>query len=51
MARTIGFIGLGIMESAMARRLVDAGHRVTVTNRDLRKAGGGGLMIPIGRLH
>jgi 3-hydroxyisobutyrate dehydrogenase len=33
MARNVGWIGLGIMGSAMARRLVDAGHRVTVTNR------------------
>jgi 3-hydroxyisobutyrate dehydrogenase len=38
MARTIGFIGLGIMGRAMARRLVDAGHRVTVWNRDASKA-------------
>jgi 3-hydroxyisobutyrate dehydrogenase len=36
--RSIGFIGLGIMGSAMARRLVDAGHRVTVYNRDAKKA-------------
>src|SRR5262245_58017238 len=34
MARTVGFLGLGIMGRAMARRLVDAGHRVTVWNRD-----------------
>lgn len=38
MARTVGFIGLGIMGRAMARRLVDAGHRVTVWNRDPSKA-------------
>jgi 3-hydroxyisobutyrate dehydrogenase len=38
MARTVGFIGLGIMGRAMARRLVDAGHRVAVWNRDLSKA-------------
>jgi 3-hydroxyisobutyrate dehydrogenase len=38
MARNVGFIGLGIMGSAMARRLVDAKHRVTVYNRDASKA-------------
>jgi 3-hydroxyisobutyrate dehydrogenase len=38
MARIVGFIGLGIMGRAMARRLVDAGHRVTVWNRDASKA-------------
>ena len=38
MPRTVGFIGLGIMGRAMARRLVDAGHRVTVWNRDASKA-------------
>ncbi len=31
--RAIGFLGLGIMGAAMARRLVEAGHRVTVWNR------------------
>lgn len=35
----VGFIGLGIMGSAMARRLVDAGHPVAVWNRDAEKAG------------
>jgi 3-hydroxyisobutyrate dehydrogenase-like beta-hydroxyacid dehydrogenase len=30
---TIGFLGLGTMGSAMARRLVDAGHDVRVWNR------------------
>ena len=39
MPRSIGFIGLGIMGRAMARRLVDAGHRVAVWNRDPSKAG------------
>jgi 3-hydroxyisobutyrate dehydrogenase len=29
----IGFVGLGTMGAPMARRLVDAGHRVTVHNR------------------
>lgn len=38
MSRSVGFIGLGIMGRAMARRLVDAGHRVTVWNRDSAKA-------------
>jgi 3-hydroxyisobutyrate dehydrogenase len=38
MPRSIGFIGLGIMGRAMARRLVDAGHRVAVWNRDPSKA-------------
>lgn len=30
---TLGFLGLGAMGAAMARRLVDAGHPVTVWNR------------------
>ncbi len=38
MPRTVGFIGLGIMGSAMARRLVEAGHRVAVWNRTPSKA-------------
>lgn len=38
MTRSVGFLGLGIMGRAMARRLVDAGHRVTVWNRDPAKA-------------
>jgi 3-hydroxyisobutyrate dehydrogenase len=38
MARNIGFIGLGIMGRAMARRLLDAGHRLAVWNRDASKA-------------
>lgn len=38
MARSVGFLGLGIMGRAMARRLIDAGHRVTVWNRDASKA-------------
>lgn len=38
MPRRVGFIGLGIMGRAMARRLVDAGHRVAVWNRDRSKA-------------
>lgn len=33
----IGFIGLGIMGSAMARNLVKAGYDVTVWNRDRKK--------------
>lgn len=38
MTRTIGFIGLGIMGSAMAKRLLDAGHRLSVYNRTPEKA-------------
>jgi 3-hydroxyisobutyrate dehydrogenase len=38
MPRNVGFIGLGLMGRAMARRLIDAGHRVTVWNRDPAKA-------------
>lgn len=38
MKRSVAFLGLGIMGRAMARRLVDAGHRVTVWNRDASKA-------------
>jgi 3-hydroxyisobutyrate dehydrogenase len=37
MARRVGFIGLGIMGRAMARRLVEAGHHVAVWNRDATK--------------
>ncbi|MDQ2669193.1 MAG: NAD(P)-binding domain-containing protein, partial [Gemmatimonadota bacterium] len=36
---TIGFLGLGSMGSAMARRLVDAGHDVRVWNRSRAAAG------------
>jgi len=38
MPRTIGFLGLGIMGLSMAKRLVEAGHRVTVYNRTASKA-------------
>ncbi len=34
----VGFIGLGAMGSRMARRLVDAGHPVTVWNRTAERA-------------
>lgn len=34
----VGFVGLGQMGQAMARRLLDAGHEVSVWNRDGRKA-------------
>ena len=37
-ARRIGFLGLGYMGSRMARRLLDAHHRVTVFNRSADKA-------------
>ena len=33
MSEKIGFIGLGIMGSGMARNLVEKGHDVTVWNR------------------
>src|SRR5258706_9815069 len=33
MPRTVGFIGLGIMGFSMAKRLIEAGHKVTVYNR------------------
>src|SRR5882672_8342233 len=38
MARSVGFIGLGIMGLSMAKRLVEAGHQVTVYNRTASKA-------------
>ncbi|HZE97055.1 MAG TPA: NAD(P)-dependent oxidoreductase [Planctomycetota bacterium] len=38
MARSVGFIGLGIMGLSMAKRLVEAGHTVTVYNRTPAKA-------------
>jgi 3-hydroxyisobutyrate dehydrogenase-like beta-hydroxyacid dehydrogenase len=34
----IGFLGLGAMGHAMARRLLDAGHEITVFNRTASKA-------------
>src|SRR6266542_2242135 len=34
----LGFVGLGTMGSRMAKRLVDAGHRVTGYNRTKAKA-------------
>ncbi|MDH5506875.1 MAG: NAD(P)-dependent oxidoreductase [Anaerolineae bacterium] len=34
----LGFIGLGVMGSRMAKRLLDAGHHVTVHNRTKSKA-------------
>ncbi len=34
----IGFIGLGLMGQHMARRLLDAGHPLTVWNRTAEKA-------------
>lgn len=34
----VAFIGLGAMGSRMARRLLDAGHRVTVWNRTAQRA-------------
>ncbi|HLY10617.1 MAG TPA: NAD(P)-dependent oxidoreductase [Planctomycetota bacterium] len=39
MPRTIGFLGLGIMGLSMAKRLIGAGHAVTVYNRTASKAG------------
>src|SRR6516162_859862 len=38
MPRTIGFLGLGIMGLSMAKRLLEAGHKVTVHNRTASKA-------------
>lgn len=38
MPRSIGFIGLGIMGYSMAKRLLEAGHKVTVYNRTASKA-------------
>ena len=38
MAETIGFIGLGAMGGAMARRLLEAGHPLRVWNRSAAKA-------------
>ncbi len=34
----IAFLGLGAMGSLMAKNLINAGHKVTVWNRDLSKA-------------
>jgi 3-hydroxyisobutyrate dehydrogenase len=38
MPRSVGFIGLGIMGFSMAKRLIEAGHRLTVYNRTPSKA-------------
>lgn len=38
MPRAIGFIGLGIMGLSMAKRLIEAGHKVAVYNRTASKA-------------
>ncbi len=38
MARTIGFIGLGLMGRGMARTLIRKGHRVSLYNRTRAKA-------------
>jgi 3-hydroxyisobutyrate dehydrogenase-like beta-hydroxyacid dehydrogenase len=35
---SVGFVGLGAMGSRMARRLLEAGHELTVWNRDPSKA-------------
>ena len=37
--KRIGFIGLGVMGQVMSRRLMDAGHPLTVWNRTREKAG------------
>ena len=34
----VGFIGLGVMGGGVAKRLLDAGHTVTVWNRTREKA-------------
>jgi|FLYL01.1.fsa_nt_gi 3-hydroxyisobutyrate dehydrogenase len=38
MTESVGFVGLGIMGSGMARNLVEKGHRVVVWNRTASKA-------------
>ena len=35
----LGYVGLGVMGSAIVRRLLDAGHEVSVWNRTAEKAG------------
>ena len=35
---TVAFLGIGLMGSRQARRLLDAGHRLTVWNRSRDKA-------------
>ena len=35
----LGFVGLGVMGGRIAKRLMDAGHRVLGTNRTRSKAG------------
>ncbi len=39
-AEKLGYVGLGMMGAPMARRLLDAGHAVTVWNRSVGKAAG-----------
>ncbi len=36
--KTIGFIGLGVMGSSMASRIMDGGYDLTVYNRTKAKA-------------
>src|SRR5436190_791930 len=45
MPRSIGFIGLGIMGFSMAKRLGEAGHKVTVYNRTASK---GDALVALG---
>ncbi|MCS2608292.1 NAD(P)-dependent oxidoreductase [Halomonas sp. wenzhen-202101] len=44
-SRRIGFIGTGLMGAPMARRLAEAGHRVSVWNRTPEKAE---KLVPLG---
>lgn len=45
MPRSVGFIGLGIMGLSMAKRLIEAGHKVTVYNRTASK---GASLVALG---
>jgi 2-hydroxy-3-oxopropionate reductase len=38
MSRKVGFVGLGVMGSPMARNLIEAGHELVLYNRTRRKA-------------
>lgn len=48
MPASIGFLGLGIMGFAMAKRLVEAGHSVAVYNRTASKTA---PLVALGALH
>ncbi|MDQ1565302.1 MAG: binding domain of 6-phosphogluconate dehydrogenase, partial [Actinomycetota bacterium] len=41
----VGFVGAGLMGAPMVRRLVEAGHDVTVSSRDPARLAGTGWRV------